>query len=322
MDENRRVVVLHADYPHYQLEQELLSPYGATVVSISTDCTDEKEIRQELANADALLVREASVDAARIATMNRCKIIVRYGAGVDNIDLHAAKQKNIFVANIPQYGGDEVANHALALLLAVSRHIVTRDRDVRQGSWDIGADQPIYSFQRKTLGIIGYGRIGQAFHRKAAPLGFAQTLVHDPMTITNADVIQTELDDLCQRADVISLHLPLTKDNYHLLDQTKLLSLKKNCILINTSRGSLIDEQALIQVLQAKQIFGAGLDVFEIEPPTTASPLFQLDNVVVTDHMGWYSEESLQDLQTKAAQEVARVFAGQKPRFWVNRWED
>ena len=181
----------------------------------------------------------------------------------------------------------------------------------------------MYSFNHRTLGIIGYGRIGRAMHRKASCLGFGRTLVFDPyLQEAPAGAKRVDLDSLCSEADAISLHAPLTRENRHLIDETRIAMMKPTCILVNTSRGGLVDEEALADALAEGRLFGAGMDVFESEPPRRDHRLFMLDNVIVTDHTAWYSEESLHDLQTKAAQEVARVLYGSKPLSWVNRWED
>lgn len=316
------MVILDAHYPHYEAEREILAPFGAELVHVETG-GDPARVVAAVRDADAVMVRETPLPAQAVQAMSRCRVIVRYGVGVDHIDLAAARERRIFVANVPDYGSEEVADHALALLLAVARRVVQRDRDVRRGEWGIGPRQPIYSFRGRTLGIIGYGRIGRAFHRKAAPLGFARTLVCDPVLAEAPPGVElVGLDTLCREADVISLHTPLTQATRGLFDATRIALMKANAILVNTARGGLVDEQALVAALREGRIFGAGIDVYASEPPAPDHPLFGLDNVVVTDHTAWYSEEALADLQTKAAQEVARVFSGERPRSWVNRWED
>lgn len=227
------------------------------------------------------------------------------------------------VANVPDYGSEEVSDHALALLMAVARRVVERDREMRQGIWGVGARKPVYSLRGRTLGIVGYGRIGRAFHRKAVALGFGRTLVYDPyVTKSEMGMELVDLERLCRESDVISLHSPLTSENFHLIDTDRLTLMKPTAILVNTARGGIVDEQALVSVLRQGKLFGAGIDVFEREPVDPSHPLFECENVVLTDHTGWYSEECIRDLQTKAAQEVARVFAGEQPRSWANRWED
>lgn len=317
-----KIAIIDAHYPHYQAEQEILAPFQAKLDHFTTN-GDPIKIREAVRGVKAVLVREMPISAETISAMQECEIIVRYGVGVDNIDLAAARERHIYVSNVPDYGTHAVSDHAVALMLAVARRIVQRDHAVRDGAWNIGAAEPIHSFYGKTLGLVGYGRIGRLFHQKAAVFGFEKVLVYDPfLKDVPGDVDVVGLETLCQQADVISLHTPLTKDNYHLLNATRLDILKPTAIIINTSRGGLIDEDALINALQTKKLFGAGLDVYESEPPKQNHPLFSLDNVVLTDHTAWYSQESLYELQKKAAQEVARVFSGDSPLSWVNRWED
>jgi D-3-phosphoglycerate dehydrogenase len=178
----------------------------------------------------------------------------------------------------------------------------------------------MYRVAGRTLGLIGYGRIARAFERKMRGFGVDRVLIYDPYATDVSGVERVDLDTLCSESDYISLHAPLTAQNAHLLDRERFARMKPTAIVVNTARGGLIDEAALIEALSAGRIFGAGIDVYETEPPSRDNPLFALDNVVVSDHTGWYSEESVAELQTKAAEEVARVFRGEAPRHWLNRW--
>lgn len=315
------VVVLDGGYGGTEIEESVLAPFGARVVE--RPCHGRAaEVRRAVAGADAVLVRESPVDAEAIAAMPGCRAIVRYGVGVDNIDREAATARRIFVANVPDYGVEEVSDHALALLLAVGRRIVRRDRAVRSGAWNIARGEPMYRLAGGTLGLVGYGRIGQAFHRKARALGFERTLIFDPFLESAPQGAElSDLPRLCAESDAISLHAPLTAKTRHLIGAVELALMKPTAILVNTSRGGLIDPAALHDALARNSIFGAGLDVFEEEPPAKNNPLFTLPNVVVTDHTGWYSEESVRDLRRKASEEIARVFAGSLPRNWVNPWD-
>jgi D-3-phosphoglycerate dehydrogenase len=315
------VVVLDEGYGDTKIEQAVLQSYGARVVE--RPCHgDAVEVRRAVAGANAVLVRESPVDAEAIANMPECRAIVRYGVGVDNIDRAFAASRGIYVANVPDYGVEEVSDHALALLFAVARRVVSRDRAVRDGAWNVARTEPMHRLAGGTLGLIGYGRIGHAFHRKARALGYARTLVYDPYLREPPEGIElVDVDHLCREADVVSLHAPLTENSHHILDNDRLSLMKPTAIVVNTSRGGLIDTTALQRALASGRIFGAGLDVFEQEPPGADHPLFALPNVVLSDHTGWYSEESVRDLRRKAAEEIARVFSGEEPRNWVNRWE-
>lgn len=316
-----RVVVLDEGYGSYDIENAVLAPLGAEVVP--RPCGgDALKVRQAVPGAVAAMVRESPIDAAALDAMPDCRVIVRYGVGVDNIDLKGAAARGIYVANVPDYGVDEVSDHALALLLAVARRLVSRDRDVRAGRWNIARAEPMYRLRGKVLGLLGYGRIGGAFHEKAAALGFSRTLVHDPfLTDLPAGAEAAEADDVCRNADVLSLHAPLTPATRHLLDRRRIGLLKPQAIVVNTSRGPLVDGDALAEALRQGRIFGAGIDVFEVEPPPADDPLLHAPGVTVTDHTAWYSEQAAVDLQRKAAEEVARVLRGQAPLHWVNRWQ-
>ena len=312
-DKPLRVVVLDDGYDNYDTERRVLADVGASVELVARGGA--------LDGADALLVRESPVTAAMMDRMPGCRAIVRYGIGVDNIDRDAARARKIYVANVPDYGTEEVSDQALALVMAVARRVVSRDREVREGAWNIGPAQKVYRLAGKTLGLIGYGRIAQAFERKMRGVGMARVMVFDPYATLPAGVEAASVDAICREADVVSLHAPLTPQTRHILDARCIGLLKPAAIVVNTSRGLLIDEAALVKALQEERIFGAGLDVFEQEPLGQGNALRGLQNVVLSDHCGWYSEESVQDLQRKAAEEVARVFRGEAPLNWLNRWD-
>jgi|LSQX01.3.fsa_nt_gb D-3-phosphoglycerate dehydrogenase len=314
----KKVLIINAFYPHYEVEREVLSKFSAEVLHVETD--DVENIIEEARHVDAIMTRETVLPRSFISKLEQCKVIVRYGVGVDNIDLEAAKEHQIFVANVPEYGSDTVAEHALALLLSVGRRIVTRDHAVRNGAWGIGIAEPMYSFVDKTLGIVGFGNIGKAFYKKAKALGFKEFLVYDPYCEDFEGCKSVELDELFTQSDAISLHMPLNAATQHVINKDLLSKMKNTAILVNTSRGGLINEDDLVEVLKNKNIFGAGIDVYDQEPPQRNHPFFELDNVIVTDHTGWYSKEALENLQRKAAIQVKLVFEDKQPTSWVNRW--
>ena len=312
-DKRLRVVVLDGGYDNYDTERRVLADVGAGIELATGAVTVD--------GADALLVRESPVTAAMMDRMPACRAIVRYGIGVDNIDRDAARVRKIYVVNVPDYGTEEVSDQALALVMAVARRVVTRDREVRDGAWNIGPAQKVYRLAGKTLGLIGYGRIAQAFERKMRGVGMARVMVFDPYATLPAGVEAAGVESICREADVVSMHAPLTPETRHILDAQRIALLKPTAIVVNTSRGPLIDEVALVAALRDERIFGAGLDVFESEPLGQDDPLLGLSNAVLSDHCGWYSEESVQDLQRKAAEEVARIFRGEAPINWLNRWD-
>lgn len=317
----KKIVVIEPGYLNYSAEENILQDWDPQFVVVPANTSLEEKLRQ-VSNADAIMVREATVSRPMIEAMQQCRVIVRYGVGVDNIDSQAAKEKGIYVANVPDYGSEDVAEHALALLLAATRRIATRNRDVRDGQWGIGQREPMFRLAGKILGVVGFGRISRCFVQKASGFGFKRILVVDPLLTdeqaSQAGVTRVNLDTLCREADFISLHAPLTPDTHHLIGEAELAKMKPSAVLVNTSRGGLIDEQALINALLQKRIFAAGLDVFESEPLSAKSPLLQMDNTLCTDHTAWFTEESVVELQSKAAHEVRRAFEGEHPLNWVN----
>jgi D-3-phosphoglycerate dehydrogenase / 2-oxoglutarate reductase len=316
---SHRVFVVGPGYTDYDTEGALLAPYG--VAAVETISPEDTGFLDVVAEADAILVREARIDRAVIERLKRCQVIVRYGIGVDNVDLDAAREHRIYVANTPGYGLDEVSTHALALLLAVARRVVTRDRAIRSGTWDVGRAEPMYPVSGRVLGVVGFGGIARAFVEKMGAFAPTRTLVYDPYVDTLPEgVLGVDLATLCREADLISLHAPLTPETRHLIGARELALMRPTTILVNTSRGGLIDEFALAEALASGRLFGAGLDVFEREPPPSDHPFRRLGNVVLSDHTAWYSEASVRELQRRAAEEVARVFAGEVPRSWVNPW--
>lgn len=315
-----KIVILNANYTDYLFEEEIFAQLDGKV----SVCDVGEELNAKIEatrDADAIMTRESTLPRQLIEQLQHCKIIVRYGVGIDNIDLDAAAERHIYVANVEGYGTDAVAEHTVALLFAVARRIVSRNKKVREGAWDIGANEPILSFRGKTLGVIGCGKIGRAFIEKTAGLGFGKVLGYDPWAEEVEGIYKTDLKTLLKNADFISLHLPLTNETHHLLGKDELNVIKKNAVIINTARGGLIDQDALTIALKEKRLFGAGLDVFEEEPPSLSHPLFTLDNVVVTDHTGWYSIQSMNNLHRGATEEVCRALRGEVPIFWKNRWD-
>lgn len=319
-----KVVVIEPGYASYAVEHDILKAYVSEILIVREDARYDKKVAM-LKVADAVLVREAVVDNELIEQMENCRVIVRYGVGVDNIDLDAAKARRIFVANVPQYGAvHEVGCHAVAMVLAVARLVVKRDRAVRNGAWGIGDAEPVYSFRGKGLGIIGFGSIGRSFLEKMHPFGFKDIWIYHPrlseQEISKFGGTKATVEEVCRNSDVISLHAPLTEHTRHIISSREFAMMSPRTIVVNTGRGALIDEKALVQALQEGTIKGAGIDVFEHEPPAKDHPLFKLDNIVVSDHTAWYSDQSLGELQTKAANEVYRVFSGEKPASWLNPW--
>lgn len=317
------VAILEPGYAAYDTETSVLDGQGARIVAVGEGSDAVPSLEQ--LNPTAILVRERTIGQAELSACPDLRIVVRYGVGTDNIDLSAAADRRIYVANVPDYGAEhEVSDHALALYLALQRRIVSRDAEVRAGHWGIGQSATIPNREDAVLGLIGCGRIGLAAAGKFRAIGFARVLVHDPFmsdaAAREAEVELTDIDTVCGHADVISLHAPLTPETRHILNARRLGLMKPTSIVINVARGGLVDEAALAAALSEGRIFGAGIDVFETEPVAPSNPLLTAPNTLLSDHNAWYSERSVAVLQRKAAEEIARVLSGQPPVNWVNRW--
>jgi D-3-phosphoglycerate dehydrogenase len=321
-----KVVVVNLGYETYQFERDILEPIGAELVLSPRDCMTEEDVISMARDADGILVREAPIRKRAIDGLERCRIIARYGVGLDNIDLEAARQKRIFVSNVPDYGTEDVSDHAVALMLACVRTLLVRDQNLRRGNFELAIVDEIYRTAGKNLGIVGYGKIARAFHRKWKGFRPGRVLVFDPYvpsdTIVAAGAEAVNLDILLSESDFITIHTPLTPQTRHLIDAVALNKMKETAILVNTSRGAVVDESALLKALEEKRILAAGLDVFEKEPIGKDHPLVKIPNVVLTSHVAWYSKDSAKELQSRAAQEVRRVLVGEKPACWVNSWEN
>jgi D-3-phosphoglycerate dehydrogenase len=315
---------MNRGYESYDLERKMLEPIGARVYLVAQDPVTEDDVILEAKDADAILVREAPITAKVIQALQRCKIISRYGVGVDNVDLGVAKERKIYVTNVPDYGTEEVSDHAASLLLACIRGLLVRDKSLRQGIWEADINAPIYRTTGKSLGIIGYGRIGRAFHRKWKGFLPERVLVYDPYVsddiIREKGAEKTDLDTVLSESDYISIHAALTHETRHMVNESALHKMKNTAILINTARGPIVEQKALTKALQEEWILAAGLDVFEGEPIARDNPLIEMPNVVLTGHVAWYSKNSIRTLQSRAAEEVLRVLTGKTPVCWVNPW--
>lgn len=319
-----RALVIEPGYVDHSIERDLLAPLGVTVDRLPLGLS-QKERHNRLAEAAILFVRDTRFDASEIAACVGVRGIVRYGVGVDGIDLAAASAKRIAVANIPDYGAEiEVADHTLALYLALARRLVTRDAAVRRGIWGVGEAEPIRRIAGQTLGLIGYGRIGRAVHRRFASFGIDNVLVHDPFAPKDAAAASgiklVDLTTLAAEADIISIHAPGPEAGKPTISRAMLAAMRPHAILINTARGSHIDEAALAEALVAGRLGGAGLDVLAEEPPRPDNPLLLLPQVVLSDHAGWYSGATVATLQRQAGEEAVRIISGGRPRNWVNPW--
>jgi D-3-phosphoglycerate dehydrogenase len=272
-------------------------------------------------DADAVLVTYAKITGDMIRQLTKCRIISRFGIGVDNVDIPEATKKNIVVTKVPDYCIDEVSDHAMALLLAVVRKIPFINAQVHMGTWKMPNVVPIHRLRGSVIGLMGFGRIPQLVAPKARSFGM-RVIAYDPYVpkevFTKLGVEQVDFPTLLKTSDYVSIHSPLVPETKGIFNADAFKQMKKTAYVVNTARGPIIDEAALAAALDAGDIAGAALDVMTQEPPGGTSPLFGRDNVIITPHTSFYSEESLVELQTKAAEEVVAVLSGQAPRNPVN----
>lgn len=315
-----RVVITDHGFPNLRHEEAVCAAAGLELVV--AQCKTADEVITAARDADALLVQWAPVNAAVIASLSRCKIIVRYGIGVDNVDLAAAKARGIPVCNVPDYGVHEVASHAVALGLALARQLPQIDARLRAGTWKITPDRPMLALADLTFATAGFGRIARSAHTMMAGFG-GPRLAYDPFVpaevMAAAGVEKVELAALFARSDLLSLHLPLTPETRHFVAAGSLAAMKPTAIVVNTARGPLIDTVALAAALQAGTLGGAGIDVYETEPLPVDHPLRTAPRALLTSHVAWYSEASIPRLQQLAAEEVVRGLRGETLKNQVNR---
>jgi len=313
-----QVGVSDSVFPNLDPARAVLSKIGAQLHL--ADEPKPEAIMRVAKDADALFATYAKITGDMIRQMTRCRIIARFGIGVDNVDIPAATERGIVVTKVPDYCIDEVSDHAMALLLAAARKIPIANSMVHQRRWEMPAVVPIHRLRGSVLGLVGFGRIPQLVAPKAQSFGM-QVVSYDPFVPKNvfedAKVRGVEFKELLKISDYISIHSPLLPETQGLFNAEAFRQMKPHAYLINTARGPIVDEAALAQALDAGQLAGAALDVMTKEPPT-GSPLLGRPNVIITPHTSFYSEESLVDLQTKAAEEVVRVLQGQAPKNPVN----
>ena len=298
-----RIVITDNLFDHSREEEQVFSDDRFILESYRH--LKQAELLKVVKGADALLVNMARIDRELIESLDKCRIISRYGIGYDNVDVDAAAEKGIFVGIVPDYCVTEVAEHAAALLLSCARRIPQRHSLVRKGHWRDSPGHRIHRIKGSTLGILGYGQTGQAMHHQVKGFGFSRILVSSRSLSPGQDLengaMAVSFEDLISNSDYLSIHLPLNNDTRGLLGEEQLMAMKPGSVLVNTARGGLICEKSLYRALTAGPLRAAALDVFESEPPDQANPLLSLDNVVLTDHEAYFSEQSVVDLKRKTA---------------------
>jgi len=322
MEENLKIVI--TDYRFSDVEQERRAVEAAGGTLVTGQATTEDQVAELCKDADGVLTARAPIGERAISTMKRCRIIVRYGIGVDTVDIPSATAHGIMVANVPDYCLDEVSDHALALLMMLSRQMLPAIALAREVTWPVSKMPPLQRLRGQTCGLIGCGRIGSLLAGKVQALGMS-VIVHDPyLSESRAREMGAELvplDALFARADFISMHAPLTSVTHHLLGETAFPKMKKTASIINTARGGLIDEAALIAALDTGKIFGAGLDVVESETQVTPlrTALVRHPKIIVTAHTAWLSQQARALLQLRAIEQALACLRGEIPYGLMNR---
>jgi D-3-phosphoglycerate dehydrogenase len=322
-----KIVITDDRFGHSDEERRIFSDVELVVA----DCHTEEELIRSCAGADGILLNQAPMTGRVIKTLGKCRVISRYGIGYDNVDLQAAEEAGIWVTNVPGYCTEEVAEHALGLLLSCVRAIPEKDREIRSGKWNI--NRPIRRMSGRVLGIVGFGATGRAFWEKVRGFDFSTVLIADPRGETklagysqadNTDKLFgitriAAFDELLRKSDFISFHVPLNDSTRHCINRKSVAIMKEGAVIINTSRGAVIDEESLVEALQSGHVAAAGLDVFEKEPLPKDHPFLSLPNVALTDHSAYYSAESVSELKTRTALNAREVLDGQIPKTAVNQ---
>src|SRR5215468_390060 len=322
------VVIADYDFGDVDVERAVIEQAGFELTA--AQCKTEDEVIEVARDAAAVVAQYATISARAIAELRACRVIARYGTGVDIVDVEAATRHDILVTNVPNdWCENEVADHALALLLAVSRKIVVYDGATRGGTWQWQSGAPIHRLRGTVLGLLSFGAIARAIAARAAGFGMRIT-AHDPYVgaeeIAAAGAAAVSFDELVTESDSLVIQAPLTPDTHHLFDEPQLRRMKPTAILVNTARGPIVDDHALHRALSEGWIAGAGLDDIEEEPAKVRdwrpdNPLLRLDNVVITPHAAYYSEEAIDTVRRFAAEEVVRVLSGRPPLSPVNAGE-
>jgi D-3-phosphoglycerate dehydrogenase / 2-oxoglutarate reductase len=326
-----RAVLVEHGYSTTRCEREVIEAAGGEFID-----ADQVPLEQALRlceGADGILCRRIEVPRELLQRFRRCRIILRYGVGTDNIDVDAATDLGIIVGHVPSYCADEVSSHAIALLLAGVRHVAETDRRLRTGGWDVRRGEVIHRMAGRTLGIAGLGGIGRSVARKMAGWGLRLVAADpfvEPGVASDLGVELVDFDTLCRESDFLSLHCPLLPETRHLVGHRALSLMQPGAILVNTARGPMVDTASLLTALNGGRLAGAALDVFEDEPLPADSTLRHHDKVVLTDHTAWYSEESQVELQRTAAEAVVTVCTGGLPGSLANpavlkklgRWDE
>lgn len=315
-----RIVITDCDHENIDIEREVFKKANREIELLQ--CKTEEDLIEQCKGAQAFINQYAPITERVLRELPDLKLVVRYGVGVNNVDLEAATKYGVQVCNVPDYGMNEVADHALAMMLCLTRKIVTMNNHTKNGVWDYQESIPVYRHSEQVVGVIGLGRIGSSFAKKVNALG-CKVIAYDPY-YPNRNVLAPEyvefvsFEDLIKKSDIISIHCP--SDNaINLIGEKELSEMKNTAYLVNVSRGGIINEEALDKALSEKWIAGAALDVVLHEPLSQESPLFKHNNFICTPHMAWYSEQSAKELKRKVAEEVVRFCNNEAVAYPVNK---
>ncbi len=325
MTEKIKVVVTDYIEPDLKWEEQELAQRGVDFEYYQLKFRPPEEVLEKVKDADIIVVNMVPISADLISQLTRCRLVIRHGAGYDNVDAKALTQRGIPLAYVPDYCVDEVAEQAIALIFACGRKVVwsrkVLDDSSARGKWDFDPVIPMYRMRGKTIGIIGCGRIGSRVYMNLKHFGF-RFLICDPYLskerLAELEIETVDHQAVFRNADYITIHTPLNDETHHMVNAETLAMMKPEAYLVNTSRGPMVDEQALADALRERKIAGAAIDVFEKEPPDPTNPLFGLDNIILTPHLSWYSEDSGWSIREKIIQEIDLFMSKGNPRFCVN----
>lgn len=315
-----KIVIVDSNLGPIDLERGIADRYGFEIDK-PKQCRTEEDVISVVKDADAIIVQYAPVSSRVIDAAPRLKVVSEYGTGVDGIDIESCSARGIAVCNVPDYCWQEVSDHAVALALSLDRGVVRLDRAIREGDYSLVSVKPLKRLSERVFGVIGLGRIARAAALKARGVGYkviGTDVAFRPGTVTDDGIPVLTFDEVLEQSDVVSVHVPLTPATRHLINRETLAKMKPEAAIVNTSRGGIVDTEAIIEALQRHTIRGAALDVFETEPLPKDHPLCALDNVILTPHAGYYSEDSLYELKTRPIENASEVLAGRAPRNILN----
>ena len=316
-----KIAVVDSDFPDQDLERQMAAEAGVDIVVFPGGPRAPESIAEHAADADGAVTSYGIFPREVFEACPKLKVVSRTGVGYDSIDVEAATEHGVAVCTAPGYGTEVVSDHAITLALCVLRRVNEIDADMRKGVWDYARRRPLGQVHGRTFGVVGMGAIGRACARKAAGLGFhvvcwSRSLVPGRRTPEGYDVL--ELDELLSVSDVVSFHTALNADTYHLLDARRIALMKPGAVVVNTSRGPIVDTVALAEALSEDRLWGAGIDVYEEEPADFSHPLFSAPHTVLTSHAAYWSEESGLELRTRTMRSAIDVIMGRRPADCLN----